>query len=55
MNARYDMEDSINDNPELCQQIATDSEFAREVYSALCNNQFFHRDDSTCGWSITWR
>lgn len=54
-----DLELELYQNLSLCQQIAASTTFARELYAALCNNQFRHitvdSHDDHDYWSCSWR
>ena len=56
--SKFNLERTLVNSETIRTAVQTDSTFAHELYAALCNNQFVHRqmehpDDEY--WSCTWR
>lgn len=54
---RFNLEQDLYANAALLAQIETDRSLADELYAALCNNQFRHREmhPDAPFWSCSWR
>lgn len=53
-NCRRDLDLDLRDSLEIRKRI-TDDQFAKNLYASLCNNRFWHRDNSDEDWTISHR
>lgn len=54
----FNLERDLMESQIVRQRVQSDREFATELYAALCNNQFVHRDmpdNPELYWSCSWR
>lgn len=55
---KFNLERDLVNSDVIREQVQTDPTFARELYAALCNNQFIHakmEHSDEDYWSCSWR